>query len=99
MEPITKHVPELDKFANDCMQQYIPASQHTQEFAGSYLCELGLQKEPAFPFRFDTIAAHQALNFLKPMQLSQLEQLKVWVWAGWLRKSDGSRRFADDKGF
>jgi len=59
-----------------------------------------VEKEPYFPFQFDEATALAYVEALServlPPNLSPVEQFFIWRAFGWVRKSDGSRRYAQE---
>jgi len=94
-------------YARDVVKGTIPAGQSIRLQCQRFLDELKLQKKRDFPHVFDRDQAGRVCKFIERLPHSKgkwarqketirLEPWQIWILActfGWLRKSDGTRRF------
>ncbi|WP_294292680.1 terminase TerL endonuclease subunit [uncultured Sphingomonas sp.] len=96
-----------DGYARDVIAGIVPACKSIRLQCKRYLAELKAQKKKDFPHRFDLALASRVCRFIELLPHSKgrwargnarlrLEPWQVWILClafGWVRKSDGLRRF------
>lgn len=94
-------------YARDVTSGKIPACKSIRLQCRRFLAELKVEKNKAFPFRFDVEKASRVCRFIERLPHSKgkwarkketlrLEPWQIWILActfGWLRKVDGLRRY------
>lgn len=102
------HVAAAEKYARDVVAGKIPNSQWVRLACQRHLDDLATAKrDKAYPFRFDPKAAERVCKFIELLPLTKgrwaaaAKPFKLEPWQcfltvtlfGWLRRSDGKRRF------
>ncbi|MFD1330788.1 terminase large subunit [Methylopila musalis] len=101
------HVAAANRYAKDVVAGKIPACRWVRLACQRHLDDLAKSKDRAYPYRFDPDAAEKWCRFIEMMPhtkgrwAAKSEKLKLEPWQafktacifGWLRKSDGFRRF------
>ena len=101
------HVDKANKYARDVVAGRISACKWIRLACQRHLNDLAAQKEQRFRYRFDRVQAERVCKFLELLPHSKGEwarkglkiQLEPWqcfktaALFGWLRKSDGLRRY------
>ena len=94
-------------YARDVISGKIPAGKSIRLQCQRFVNELKIEKQKAFPYRFDAEKAARVCRFIERLPHSKgkwarkketlrLEPWQIWILActfGWLRKRDGLRRF------
>lgn len=101
------HVEAANRYARDVVKGKVPACGWVVKACQRHLDDLERAKDRAWPYRFDPDAGERACRFIellphtKGKWAAKRETLKLEPWQcfktvsifGWLRKSDGMRRF------
>ena len=101
------HVAAAHRYARDVVDGVIPACRWIVLACRRHLDDLARQDDDAFPYRFDERKASKVAKFIQLMPHTKgkwarkAERLKLEPWQlfktaaifGWVRKSDGLRRF------
>ncbi|MGN5160385.1 terminase large subunit domain-containing protein [Aeromonas dhakensis] len=107
MNDVYQNVAIANGYARDVVAGVIPACCYTIQACQLHLDDLARQGEPSFPFRFDSDKAERAARFIQLLPHTKGEfayrqlllSLQPWQMFiiccvfGWVRKSNGPRRF------
>lgn len=106
--PPGKHAARAQWYAEQVVAGVVPAGPHVREACQKHLDELVKSEKKGFPYRFDAEAGAKVCRFIEHLKhtkgkwaaKSEFIVLEPWqcflvvVGFGWLRKSDGLRRFS-----
>ena len=104
---LTPSVRWVNDYARQICSGEIPSCEWTEKACARHLADL--DRDDAFPYRFDKVKATRAINFIEMLPhtkgrwASKNETIILEPWQrfiigsifGWVRKSDGMRRFRD----
>jgi len=101
------HVNSLNKYARDVVSGRICVCQYVIQACQRHLDDLKREKQSSFPYRFDKDKAESICQFAEMMPhvkgqwsgtmliLESWQKFTFGVPFGWVRKSDGMRRFRE----
>lgn len=106
-KPLHSHVLAAKRYADAVVSGEIDACRFVKAACARHLNDLERQRDAAFPYRFDPVAGEKVCKFaellphIKGEWAGKLIRLEPWqsfilsTLFGWVRKSDGKRRFRE----
>lgn len=103
------HVEAANRYIADVLSGTIPVCQYLKLACQRQVVDLKASKKATFPYRFDEVRAERICRFLENLphtkgvwaargESIKLEPWQQWIFStvfGWVKKSDGNRRFRE----
>lgn len=102
-----QHIKDANKYCADIVSGKIPACRFVKAAVRRHLNDLKQQSKKSFPYRFDERKGNRVCNFIEklphikgkwagqPIKLEPWQKFILTTLFGWVRKSDGYRRFRE----
>lgn len=102
-------IKDINKYVSDVISGKIPACLYVIQACQRHKDDIKKSKTATFPYKFDTSKADKVINFIENLPhtkgewAARHEMIKLGAWQkfivgsifGWVKKSDGNRRFRE----